>query len=80
MGYILNIDGACNKEKIFEHRKRGMDSILNLNTIWTAANFINYIEHSFSDTVADWYDSFNEYGKKYIRNDGNPSYYVQKSM
>ena len=25
--YILNINGACNKEEIFEHQKRGMNSI-----------------------------------------------------
>jgi len=51
--YILNIDEAQNREEIFEHWKRGMNSILNLNTIWTDANFSNYIEHSFSGTVAD---------------------------
>jgi len=37
-----------------------MNSILNLNSTWTAANFLNYIEHSFSSTVADWYDSLSE--------------------
>ena len=56
-GYFLNIDGARNREEIFEHWKRGMNSVLNLNTTWTAANFLNYIEHNFSGTVADWYDS-----------------------
>jgi len=34
-----------------------MNSILNLNTTWTATNFLNYIEHSFYGTVTDWYDS-----------------------
>ena len=31
-GYILNIDGARNREEIFEHWKRGINSVLNLNT------------------------------------------------
>ena len=52
-GYILNIDGARNREEIFEHWKRGMNSVLNLNTTWIAENFLNYIEHSFFGTVAD---------------------------
>ena len=56
-----------------------MNSVLDLNTTLTAINFLNYIEHSFSDTVVDWYDSLNEYGK-YIKNDGNTSCSVQKSM
>ena len=53
MAYILNTDGARNWEEIFEHGKRGMNNALNLNTTWAAVNFLNYIEHSFSDTVAD---------------------------
>jgi len=40
-----------------------MNSVLSLNTTWTAAYFINYIEHSFSSTVANWCDSLNEDGK-----------------
>ena len=44
-----------------------MNSILNLNTTWTAANFLNYIEHSFSGNVADWYDSLSEDGKNTLR-------------
>jgi len=36
--YILNTDGAHNREQIFVHWKRGINSVLNLNTIWTAAN------------------------------------------
>jgi len=44
-----------------------MNSILNLNTIWTAANFLDYIEHSFSGTVANWYDSLSEDGKNTLR-------------
>ena len=48
IGYILNIDGARNRKEIFEHWKRGMNSVLNLNTTWIAANFLNYIEHSLS--------------------------------
>ena len=40
-----------------------MNSILNLNTIWTTANFLNYIEHSFSSTLANWYDLLNEDGR-----------------
>ena len=30
-------------------------------------NFLNYIEHSFSGTVADWYDSLSEDGKNTLR-------------
>ena len=44
-----------------------MNSVLNLNTTWTVANLLNYIEHSFSDTVADWYDSLSEDGKNTLR-------------
>jgi len=66
-GYILNIDRARIREEIFEHWKRGMNSVLNLNTTWTAANFLNYIEHSFSGIVADWYDMLNEEGKNELR-------------
>ena len=44
-----------------------MNSVLNLNTTWTAANFLNYIEHSFSGTIADWYDSLSEDGKNTLR-------------
>ena len=44
-----------------------MNSILNLNTTWTAANFLNYIEHSFSGTVTDWYDSLNKDDKNTLR-------------
>ena len=39
-----------------------MNSVLNLNTTWTASNFL-IIEHSFFGTVADWYDSLSEDGK-----------------
>ena len=66
-GYILNINGARNREEIFEHWKRGMNSVLNLNTTWTAANFLNYIDHSFSGTVVNWYDSLSEEGKNELR-------------
>ena len=44
-----------------------MNSILNLNSTWTAANFLNYIEHSFSSTVADWYNSLTEEGNNTLR-------------
>jgi len=44
-----------------------MNSILNLNTTWTAANFLNYVEHSFFDTIADWYSSLNKDGKNTLR-------------
>ena len=66
-GYILNNDGVRNREEIFEHQKRAMNSVLNLNTIWTAANFQNYVGDSFSKTVADQYDSLNEEGKNELR-------------
>ena len=55
------------------HWKRGMNSILNLNTIWAAGNFLNYIEHSFSDTIADWYDSLDEEGKNVLRMKETPT-------
>jgi len=67
IGYTLNIDTAWNREEIFEHWKRSMNSILNLNNIWIVAYFLNYIEHSFSGTVADWYDSLTEDGKNILR-------------
>ena len=38
-GYILNIDGARNREEIFEHWKKGMNSVLNLNTTWAVGKF-----------------------------------------
>jgi len=44
-----------------------MCNVLNLNTTWTIANFLNCIKHSFSDTVADWYDSLTEEGKNTLR-------------
>ena len=44
-----------------------MNNILNLNTTWIAANFLNYIEHHFSSIVADWYESLNEDGKNTLR-------------
>ena len=44
-----------------------MNSVSNLNTTWTVANFLNYIEHSFSGTVADKYDSLSEDGKNTLR-------------
>ena len=44
-----------------------MNSVLNLNTTWTTANFLNYIEHGFSETIADWQDSLSEEGKNKLR-------------
>ena len=44
-----------------------MNSVLSLNTIWNVANFLNYIEHSFSGTVADWYNSLSEDSKNALR-------------
>jgi len=44
-----------------------MNSVLNLNITWTAANFPNYIEHSFSSIVANWYDSLSEESKNTLR-------------
>jgi len=44
-----------------------MNSVLNLNTTWIIANSLNYIEHNFSDTLADWYDSLNKDGKNTLR-------------
>ena len=67
IGYILNIDGARNTGDIFEHWKRCMNSILNLNSTQTTINFLNYIDHSFSRTIADWCDSLDEEGKTALR-------------
>ena len=44
-----------------------MNNVLNLNTTWTIANFLNYIEHSFSDTITNSYDSLSEDGKNILR-------------
>ena len=44
-----------------------MNSIFNLNTTWSTTNFLNYIEHSFSGTAANWYDSLSEDGKNTLR-------------
>ena len=66
-GYILNIDKVRNREEIFEHWKRCMNSILNSNTTQTTANFLNYIEHGFTGTVVDWYDSLTEECKNTLR-------------
>jgi len=36
-------------------------SVLKLNITWTIENFLNYIKHSFSDTIpAGCYDSLDE--------------------
>ena len=67
IGYILNINGPQTREEIFEHWKRGMPSVLNLNTTLTTRNFLNNIEHSFSVIVVNWYDSLNEEGKNTLR-------------
>ena len=44
-----------------------MNSILNLNSTWTAITFLNSIEHSFSGFIVDWYGSLNEDGKNTLR-------------
>jgi len=44
-----------------------MNSILNVNTTLTTTKFLNYIEHSFFGTIADWYDSLNKNGKNTLR-------------
>ena len=44
-----------------------MNSISNLNIIWTTTHFLNYIKHSVSGTVTDWYDLLNEDGKNALR-------------
>ena len=66
------------EKKIFEHWKRGVNGVLNLNTTWTAVNFLNYIEHSFSGTVADWYNSLSEDGKNTLRAMETPTAMCQK--
>lgn len=65
--FILNLDGMKNREEIFECWKRGMSSVLNLNATWTTANFLNYLEHSFSGTLADWYDNLDEEAKDVLK-------------
>ena len=50
-----------------------MNSVLNLNTTRTTANSLHYIEHSFSDIVADWYDSLSEDGKNTLRTMETPA-------
>ena len=55
------------EKKYLNIEKGGMNSILNLNTNWNAANFLNYIKHSFSGTVADQHDSLNEDKKNTLR-------------
>ena len=55
------------EKKIFELWKRSMNNVLNINATWTTANFLNYIEHYFSSTVVDQYDSLNEEGKNVLR-------------
>ena len=55
-----------------------MSSVLNLNTTWTAANFVNYIKHSFLRIVADWCDSLNEEGKKELRMMEAPEAMIKK--
>jgi len=44
-----------------------MKSVLNLNTMLIARNFLNYIKHSFSDNIADGCDSLDEEGKNALR-------------
>ena len=44
-----------------------MNSILNLNTTWVAANILTYIEHSFSDMIANYYDSLNDDSKNGLK-------------
>ena len=77
---IRNIDGACNKEKYFEQWKRCMDSVLSLNTTWTAENFQNYMKYNLSGTVGDWYDSVGKERYEHVNNDGNTSCYIHKIM
>ena len=50
-----------------------MNSVLNLNTTWTAASFLNCIEHSFSGTVAGWYNSLSEDGKNTLKTMETPA-------
>ena len=44
-----------------------MNSVLNLNTTWTAANFLNDIEHSFFGNIVDWYGLLNKDIKTILR-------------
>ena len=36
-----------NREKIYQHWKKGINSVLSLTTTQIARNFLNYIEHSY---------------------------------
>ena len=53
--------------------EKSMNSIVNLNNTWTAENFLNCIDHDFSGTVANWYDSLDEKGKHILRMMETPS-------
>ena len=44
-----------------------MNSILNINSIQTTKNFLNYIEHRFSGTIAGGYNLLGEKGKSVLR-------------
>ena len=55
-----------------------MNSILNLNTTWIIGNFLSYIEHNFSSTVSNWYDSLDEDGKNILRIMETPAVMVKK--
>jgi len=47
--------------------KGSVNSVLNLNTTWTAVNFLNYIYHIFSGTIVDWYGSLDKDNKNVLR-------------
>ena len=40
-----------------------MIGVLNLNITWIPGNFLTYIKHRFSGTVAAWCESLDEEGK-----------------
>ena len=44
-----------------------MHCVLNLNTTSATGNFLNNIEHSFSATIVNWYDTLNEEEKNTLR-------------
>ena len=56
----------------------GINSVLNLNTALSTKNFLNYIEDSFSATVADCYDSLDEKCKNALRMMETPGVMLKK--
>ncbi|XP_021746677.1 uncharacterized protein LOC110712520 [Chenopodium quinoa] len=72
-GYKLKLDGVRDRQDVLDQWKKGMSSVLNLNTEWTSENFLNYIEHSLYGCVEDWYDGIEEEVKTVLRASESPT-------